>query len=116
MHSSTRLEGSPTHLPPPVLTGELFAQAPVDQFPGSAVESVTDSSRYFVVRIEDGNGMCRSGGVLLSRILASGNMKLMAVNSPSLSPTPGRRAFIGIGFGDRGDAFDFNVALQDHFK
>ncbi|XP_008820863.1 adaptin ear-binding coat-associated protein 2 isoform X2 [Nannospalax galili] len=64
-------------------SGELFAQAPVDQFPSTAVESVTDSSRYFVIRIEDGNG---------------------------------RRAFIGIGFGDRGDAFDFNVALQDHFK
>ncbi|XP_054857297.1 adaptin ear-binding coat-associated protein 2 isoform X2 [Eublepharis macularius] len=64
-------------------SGELFAQAPVDQFPGLAVESVTDSSRYFVIRIEDGNG---------------------------------RRAFIGLGFVDRGDAFDFNVALQDHFK
>ncbi|KFP82451.1 Adaptin ear-binding coat-associated protein 2, partial [Acanthisitta chloris] len=64
-------------------SGELFAQAPVEQFPSIAVESVTDSSRYFVIRVEDGNG---------------------------------RRAFIGVGFGDRGDAFDFNVALQDHFK
>ncbi|XP_062257750.1 adaptin ear-binding coat-associated protein 2 [Platichthys flesus] len=64
-------------------TGELFAQAPVDQYPGCVVESVTDSSRYFVIRIEDGNG---------------------------------RHAFIGLGFADRGDSFDFNVALQDHFK
>ncbi|XP_075468721.1 adaptin ear-binding coat-associated protein 1 isoform X2 [Ascaphus truei] len=65
------------------VSGELFAQAPVDQFPGIAVETVTDSSRYFVLRIQDGNG---------------------------------RSAFIGIGFSDRGDAFDFNVTLQDHFK
>ncbi|XP_073540944.1 adaptin ear-binding coat-associated protein 1 isoform X2 [Phyllobates terribilis] len=65
------------------VSGELFAQAPVDQFPGIAVETVTDSSRYFVIRIQDGNG---------------------------------RSAFIGIGFADRGDAFDFNVSLQDHFK
>uniref|UniRef100_F7BZJ6 NECAP PHear domain-containing protein n=1 Tax=Xenopus tropicalis TaxID=8364 RepID=F7BZJ6_XENTR len=64
-------------------SGELFAQSPVEQFPGIAVESVIDSSRYFVICIEDGNG---------------------------------RRAFIGVGFADRGDAFDFNVALQDHFK
>ncbi|XP_056130144.1 adaptin ear-binding coat-associated protein 2 [Lampris incognitus] len=64
-------------------TGELFAQAPVEQYPGCVVEAVTDSSRYFVVRIEDGNG---------------------------------RHAFIGLGFADRGDSFDFNVALQDHFK
>ncbi|XP_073700338.1 adaptin ear-binding coat-associated protein 2 [Garra rufa] len=64
-------------------TGELFAQAPVDQYPGIIVEAVTDSSRYFVIRIEDGNG---------------------------------RHAFIGVGFADRGDSFDFNVALQDHFK
>ncbi|XP_067422314.1 adaptin ear-binding coat-associated protein 2 [Emydura macquarii macquarii] len=64
-------------------SGELFAQAPVDQFPSIAVEGVTDSSRYFVIRVEDESG---------------------------------RRAFIGLGFVDRGDAFDFNVAIQDHFK
>ncbi|XP_029436893.1 adaptin ear-binding coat-associated protein 1 isoform X1 [Rhinatrema bivittatum] len=65
------------------VSGELFAQAPVDQYPGITVEAVTDSSRYFVIRIQDGTG---------------------------------RSAFIGVGFTDRGDAFDFNVALQDHFK
>ncbi|KAM7005625.1 adaptin ear-binding coat-associated protein 2 [Tautogolabrus adspersus] len=64
-------------------TGELFAKAQVEQYPGSVVEAVTDSSRYFVIRIEDDNG---------------------------------RHAFIGLGFADRGDSFDFNVALQDHFK
>ncbi|CAN9503633.1 unnamed protein product [Ophioblennius macclurei] len=65
------------------VSGELFAQAPVKEYPGVAVETVSDSSRYFVLRIQDDNG---------------------------------RSAFIGVGFGDRGDAFDFNVALQDHFK
>ncbi|XP_052213143.1 adaptin ear-binding coat-associated protein 1-like isoform X2 [Dreissena polymorpha] len=64
-------------------SGELFAKCPVEQYPGIAVESVTDSSRYFVLRIVDESG---------------------------------RSAFIGIGFEDRGDSFDLNVALQDHFK
>ncbi|XP_028393914.1 adaptin ear-binding coat-associated protein 1-like [Dendronephthya gigantea] len=63
--------------------GELFAKCPVDAHPGIAVESVTDSSRYFVLRIKDDSG---------------------------------RHAFIGMGFQDRGDSFDFNVSLQDHFK
>lgn len=41
--------------------GELFAQAPVEEFPGIAVETVGDSSRYFVLRIQDdkgGRGVC----------------------------------------------------------
>jgi len=58
-------------------SGDLFAQCPVTD---GAVESVTDSSRYFVLKIEDG----------------------------------GRRAFVGMGFTERSDAFDFNAALIDH--
>lgn len=64
-------------------SGQLFAKCPVDGYPGPAVEPVSDSSRYFVIRVQDDNG---------------------------------RSAFIGMGFADRGDSFDFNVALQDHFK
>ncbi|XP_045474214.1 NECAP-like protein CG9132 [Harmonia axyridis] len=64
-------------------SGELFAKCPIENYPGVAIEAVSDSSRYFVLRIQDDNG---------------------------------RTAFIGIGFGDRSDSFDLNVALQDHFK
>ncbi|KAL8055226.1 hypothetical protein ABFX02_04G043100 [Erythranthe guttata] len=65
-------------------SGELFAACFVN--PGqreAAVESVLDSSRYFVLRIEDGRG---------------------------------KYAFIGLGFNERNEAFDFNVALSDHEK
>lgn len=64
-------------------SGTLFANCPIESYPGVAIEAVSDSSRYFVLRIQDDNG---------------------------------RTAFIGLGFGDRSDSFDLNVALQDHFK
>ena len=64
-------------------SGQLFANCPVEAYPGVAIESVSDSSRYFVLRIQNDNG---------------------------------QTAFIGLGFGDRSDSFDMNVALQDHFK
>lgn len=37
-------------------SGELFAKCPIETYPGIAVEPVTDSSRYFVLRIQDDNG------------------------------------------------------------
>lgn len=37
-------------------TGELFAKCPIEAYPGVAVEAVSDSSRYFVIRIQDDNG------------------------------------------------------------
>jgi len=61
-------------------SGDLFAICPVTD---AAVEPVSDSSRYFVMKIEDGSG---------------------------------RHAFIGMGFAERSDAFDFSAALQDHQK
>ncbi|PON62652.1 Talin [Parasponia andersonii] len=65
-------------------SGELFAACFVN--PGqreTSVETVLDSSRYFVLKIEDGRG---------------------------------KHAFIGLGFSERNEAFDFNVALSDHEK
>ena len=59
-------------------SGQLFAEAPITEFPTKSIEPVSDSSRYFVLKIEN----------------------------------QGRSAFIGVGFADRSDSFDFNVALQ----
>eukprot|EP00002_Diphylleia_rotans_P016635 TRINITY_DN3236_c0_g2_i2.p1 TRINITY_DN3236_c0_g2~~TRINITY_DN3236_c0_g2_i2.p1 ORF type:complete len:172 (-),score=41.82 TRINITY_DN3236_c0_g2_i2:414-929(-) len=64
-------------------TGELFAQCNVDQNQAEAVESVSDSSRYFVLRITNSSG---------------------------------QNAYIGMGFRERSESFDFNVALQEHAK
>lgn len=37
-------------------SGELFAKCPIDTYPGIAIEAVNDSSRYFVLRIQDDTG------------------------------------------------------------
>ena len=64
--------------------GSLFAQCPIDNDkPELSVEPVSDSSRYFVLRVSDGSG---------------------------------RHAYLGMGYRERSDAFEFNVTIQDHIK
>ncbi|XP_074302688.1 uncharacterized protein At1g03900-like [Silene latifolia] len=67
-------------------TGELYARAFLRKGEPHPVEPVIDSSRYFVLRIEE-----NIGGRL-------------------------RHAFIGIGFRERTEAYDFQAALHDHMK
>lgn len=59
-------------------SSKLYAECPVAAYPGPAVQSVSDSSRYFVIAVNDSH--------------------------------------LGLGFADRSDSFDLNVALQNHFK
>lgn len=39
-----------------MVPGELFAICPVEAHPGIAVEPVSDSSRYFILRLLDPSG------------------------------------------------------------
>jgi hypothetical protein len=68
----------------------------------TAVEPVTDSSRYFVVRIQDG-----SGYYIISISCCFHFLLLLLV---------GRHAFVGMGFTERNDAFDFHTTILDHLK
>ncbi|KAJ9550354.1 hypothetical protein OSB04_014399 [Centaurea solstitialis] len=67
-------------------SGELYARAFLRDGEPHPVEPVIDSSRYFVLRVEE-----NIGGRL-------------------------RHAFIGIGFRERPQAYDFQAALHDHMK
>lgn len=68
----------------PFCSGEEFASCLIPEGErAQAVEPVTDSSRYFVLRLID-------------------------------PKNPKHRAFLGLGFTDRAEAFDFNVALVSY--
>lgn len=83
-------------------SGELFALCPYD-LSGQSVESVLDSSRYFVLRVE-------------SEDTPSSSSSGAANHQNSTDAKKKKRAFIGMGFQDRSESFDFNVALQDWTK
>ncbi|CAL4955796.1 unnamed protein product [Urochloa decumbens] len=69
-----------------VSKGELYARAFLREGEPHPVEAVIDSSRYFVLRIEEN---------------IDGRQ---------------RHAFIGLGFRERTEAYDFQAALHDHMK
>ena len=91
-------------------TGALFANCPIETYPGVAIEAVSDSSRYFVIRVQDDNGRIKHINLILFLKIVVNFVFLYSIY------TTGRSAFLGLGFGDRSDSFDLNVALQDHFK
>ena len=94
-YASVRLEDAKT--------GELFAIAPVRPSHPVPVEAVIDSSRFFVLRIED------------SPPDAQPHTHTKAGCSPEPHPHA-RHAFIGLGFRERPLAFDFQEAVYDHVK
>ncbi|GAA0165797.1 ATP-binding cassette [Lithospermum erythrorhizon] len=67
-------------------TGELYARAFLREGEPHPVEPVIDSSRYFVLRVEE--------------------------NIDGRE----RHAFIGLGFRERPQSYDFEAALHDHMK
>ena len=62
-------------------SGELFANCPVETYPGVAIEAVTDSSRYFVLRIMDDSGEspARKGRVVSDRCLGQWMVQLVGL-------------------------------------
>lgn len=67
------------------MSGQLFANCPVEAYPGVAIEPVSDSSRYFVLRIQDDNGRSAFIGVgfgvslLFTRAMMTTNVFLSSV-------------------------------------
>ena len=112
-------------------SGSEFARAPIPNDPHSGgLEPVVDSSRYFVIRIDDGHGLLgwmwqyyRWGWAfeVLLRVYSLWHhhnilYRYQLYYSESINIAPGKHAFIGMGFNDRSLAFDFNMAIQDHRK
>lgn len=65
-------------------TDKVYAVCPIEIYPGPAVQSVADSSRYFVIKVVENAG--------------------------------GKGVHLGLGFADRSDSFDLNIALHNHFN
>lgn len=75
---------------------QLFAVCPVND--EGAVDRTVDSGRYFILRIENKEG---KRYIMISVVYRLYQISIF-------------RAFIGIAFNERNDAFDFNVTLSEY--
>ncbi|KAL3632224.1 hypothetical protein CASFOL_025208 [Castilleja foliolosa] len=112
-------------------TGELYARAFLRDGEPHPVETVIDSSRYFVLRVEENIAI----GDLYAHYVKcpviygcdillftykdiSNEFKCDECVGPQPIELSGRlrHAFIGLGFRERTEAYDFQAALHDHMK
>ncbi|CAI5953734.1 unnamed protein product [Closterium sp. NIES-65] len=94
-------------------SGDLFAHAPVRPNHPLPLEAVIDSSRFFVLRIEDSSPPPPSTASAASASSASSSK----AGKPAAAAAPVvRHAFIGLGFRERTAAYDFQAAVYDHVK
>jgi hypothetical protein len=68
-------------------SGKVFANAPIRVGGPPAVEQVTDSSRYFALRIEDGKGASVLNAVEPHDWIQTWSPSFHASSAPALPPT-----------------------------
>jgi CCR4-NOT complex subunit CAF16 len=64
-------------------TGQPFATCPVQETGPYSIERALDSSRYFIIHVDDGKG---------------------------------NHAYLGVGFENREEGFDFQHSISEHFR
>eukprot|EP01134_Creolimax_fragrantissima_P007771 CFRG7771T1 len=106
-------------IPPASARGYKAAEWGLDKWMWQGRLRILTKGKVLTIRLED-----KTSGDLFAQA------KLTAFPSEVITPAndssryfalrieddSGRHAYIGFGFADRGDAFDFNASIQDHFR
>ena len=80
-------------------TDVLFRECPIETYPGLAIQSVTDSSRFPFFNETNFISSCDVNRYFVIKTTEGG-----------------KSVFLGLGFEDRADSFDLQTTLHDYFK